>query len=100
MRRIVLLLLVAASAHAGELQQAVKDVKSLATAPLHWRSREWKRFGEGLGAVAVVMASDKTVTDAVQRNRSHATDEFARRITPFGGGRALQISALMFAGGA
>ena len=99
-RHIALLLLITVPSQAGELQRAARDVKSLATAPLHWRSAEWRRFGEGVAAVGVVMLADKTLTNAAERNRSQATDHFSRVITPWGGGRALQVSALMFAGGA
>jgi membrane-associated phospholipid phosphatase len=88
------------AAHAGEIRNAARDAKSLATAPLHWRSAEWRRLGAGVAAVAIVGALDKPIMDVVQRNRSSATESFSKAITPFGGGRMLQISALMFAGGA
>lgn len=97
---IILFLLVACTVQAGELQNAARDTKSLATAPLHWDSRQWQRLGQGAAAVAVVYALDKPIMDLVQRNRSSATDSFSKAVTPFGGGRALQITALMFAGGA
>lgn len=97
MKRLVALLLVATSLQAGELRNAARDAKALATAPIHWREHEWKRFGEGAAAVAIVAAFDKPIMDFVQRNRH---DSFAKALTPFGGGRALQISVLMFAGGA
>jgi membrane-associated phospholipid phosphatase len=95
-----LLLLCATVAQAGELQRAAADVKSLASAPLHWRAKEWKRFAEGAALVLVVAAADKPIEDAFQRNRSSTTNSFAKAITPFGGGRALQISALLFGAGA
>ena len=85
---------------AGEIRNAARDAKSLATAPLHWKSAEWRRFGEGIAAVAVVGALDKPIMDLVQRTRASATDSISEALTPFGGGRALQISALMFAAGA
>lgn len=99
-RCAVLLLLIASTAQAGDLQNAARDVKSLATAPLHWNKQQWQRFGEGLGLVVLVGAFDKPIDDAVQRNRSSFTNHFAKVITPFGGGRELQITALMYAGGA
>ena len=90
-----LLLLVACSAQAGELQRAAADVKSLATAPFHWRAKEWRRFGEGLALVVAVGAADKQIEDAFQRNRSSATNSFSKAITPWGAHRALEVSALL-----
>jgi membrane-associated phospholipid phosphatase len=115
MKRIglVLLLLIACPAMAAdsapkraahavrrELHRYVADAKSIATAPLHWSSSQWARFGEGTAAVAAVYAADPHFYDAVQRNRSAATNDFARLITPFGGRRAEYISALLIIGGA
>ncbi|PYQ57974.1 MAG: hypothetical protein DMF58_16770, partial [Acidobacteria bacterium] len=74
-------------------------VKSLATAPLHWKKAQWTRFGEGLGLIAIVMAADKPIEDAFQRNRSSSTNSFAKAVTPFGGGRGLEVSALLFGAG-
>jgi hypothetical protein len=90
-----LLLFVACSAQAGELQRAAADVKSLATAPFHWRAKEWRRFGEGAALVLAVAAADKPIDDAFQRNRTSSTNSFARTITPWGGHRALEVSALL-----
>ena len=91
--------LIAFSAEAGELQRAVGDVKSLALAPLHWRARGWERFGEGIALVLIVGTADKQIKDAFQRNRSSPTNSFAKAITPFGGGRGLELSALLFGAG-
>jgi membrane-associated phospholipid phosphatase len=71
----------------------------MAKAPLQWKSREWRRFGEGVGTVAVVMLADKKIDQIVQRNRSSFTNSFSRHVTPFGGGRAMQISALLLGAG-
>jgi hypothetical protein len=95
----LLLLWLAWSAHGGELEVVKDDVKSLTKAPFHWTSAEWQRFGEGVGAVAIVMLADKQVEATVQRNRTSFTDAFAHHDTPFGGGRALQISVLMLGTG-
>lgn len=110
---IALLLLVASPAFAEdnapkralhvvrkELHRYVEDAKAMAKAPLHWSSSEWARFGEGTAAVAAVYAVDPHLYDAVQRNRSSATNSFARAVTPFGGRRAEYISALLILGGA
>jgi len=99
-RTIIVLLLLALPLHAGELRNAANDAKALATAPLHWNHSQWQRLGEGAAAVVVVGLLDKPIEDAIQRNRSSFTNSFAKFVTPFGGGRALQITALMFAGGA
>ncbi len=91
--------MITASAHGGELQRAAADVKSLATAPLHWRAAEWRRFGEGAALLLAVGVADKQIEDAFQHNRSSATDSFSRHITPFGGHRAINISLLMIGSG-
>jgi len=95
----LLIAVLALPAHAGELHNAANDAKALATAPLHWRAKEWKRFGEGVVLVLAVGAADKPIEDAFQRNRSSTTNSYAKAITPFGGGRGLEFSALLFGGG-
>jgi hypothetical protein len=95
------------TATAGELKEEAKeaartaadDAKTLARAPIAWKAPEWRRFAEGAGAVAAVLIADKKLEDAFQRNRSSATDSFARNVTPFGGGRAMQVSALLIGTG-
>ena len=77
----------------------LSDAKSLATAPVHWKAKQWTRFGEGTLAVATVYAADQKLYDVVQRNRSACTDRFAKDITPFGGQRAVDLSLLMIAAG-
>ncbi len=96
---VVVLCCLALSSQAGELQNADDDAKTLATAPLHWKAPEWRRFAEGVAAVAAVMIADRRLEDAFQRNRSSSTDSFARRVTPFGGGRAMQVSAVLIGAG-
>lgn len=83
-----------------ELHRYVDDAKALAKAPLHWNSSQWAHLCEGTAAVAGIYAIDPHLYDAVQRNRSSATDDFARAITPFGARRAEYISALLIIGGA
>lgn len=90
----------AENAITNELKRDLHDAASLAAAPVHWRAKQWTRFGEGLAAAGVVYAADSHLYDAVQRNRSSSTNNFAKFITPFGGQRALDISALMWLGGA
>lgn len=112
MKRLALLILVAALPAYGadechvlciakrEVVRYARDAKSLAAAPLHWDRSEWTRFGEGSAAVLALYATDRQTSDYVQRHRSSSTDQFAKDITPFGGHRALQLSALMIAAGA
>jgi PAP2 superfamily len=83
-----------------EVIRYVRDAKSLATAPLRWDRGTWTRFGEGAAVVVSLYATDRQTSDRAQRERSSSTDQFAKTITPFGGGRALQLSALMIAAGA
>jgi membrane-associated phospholipid phosphatase len=90
----------AAHAVAPELRRYGGDAKALGAAPLHWQPAQWARFGEGAAAVAALYAADRHLYDAVQRNRSAFTDDFAKNVTPFGGRRALNISALLLIGGA
>ncbi len=82
-----------------ELRHYGQEAKTLATAPLHWDKKEWERFAEGTGAVVAVYAVDRRLYDAVQRNRSGFTNDFAKVVTPFGGQRAIDLSALLLAGG-
>ncbi|HSP33913.1 MAG TPA: phosphatase PAP2 family protein [Thermoanaerobaculia bacterium] len=80
---------------ATEVRQYGHDFKAMTLAPLRWDAQRWTRFGEGVGAVAVLYAADRPLYDAVQRNRSSFTNDFAKVVTPFGGRRAEYISALM-----
>ena len=83
----------------NEVKRYVRDAKDLAAAPRHWNARQWAHFGEGVGAVAVLYSADQRLYNDVQRHRGPFTDDFAKTITPFGGRRALDISALLIMGG-
>jgi hypothetical protein len=83
-----------------EVVRYVRDAKSLAAAPLHWDRQAWERFGEGTAVVVALYATDKQTSDRVAQQRSSSTDQFAKTLTPFGGHRALEISALMILTGA
>lgn len=96
MRRIVLILLIALPLRAGEVQQFGRDVKAMALAPLHWTKAEWARFAEGAGTVAVLMAADRQADDFVLR---HPAARLSRIATPWGGQRAVELSALMIGSG-
>jgi membrane-associated phospholipid phosphatase len=82
-----------------ELKRYGHDAKDLATQPLRWDQHQWTRFAEGTAAVAAFYAADRHLYDQVQRHRTPFTNDFAKAITPFGGQRALDISALMIIGG-
>ncbi|GAC1400407.1 MAG: hypothetical protein NVSMB68_15370 [Thermoanaerobaculia bacterium] len=101
---LIVLLLVSSPLAAGpvtaELKRDLHDAVSLAAAPLHWHRSQWARFGVGVAAMGALYAGDRHLYDGVQRNRTSATDRFARDVTPFGGHRALDLSLLMIAGGA
>lgn len=83
-----------------EVKRYAHDAKDMALAPTRWRGREWARFGAGVAVVAAVYAADEHLYDQLQRHRTSFTDDFARVITPFGGGRAMQLSALLIVTGA
>src|SRR5260221_2136807 len=101
------LTLLSLTATAGELKDAIKDAAktavddatTLARAPIKWKAPEWRGFAEGAGTVVAVMVADKKLEDIFQRNRSSAADSFARNVTPFGGGRAMQVSAVLIGTG-
>jgi membrane-associated phospholipid phosphatase len=82
-----------------ELRRYAHDAKDLTLTPLRWDQRQWIRFAEGTAAVAAVYAADRYLFDEVQRHRSSFSDQFSKTITPFGGRRALYVSALLVVGG-
>src|SRR5947209_14494468 len=82
-----------------EVERYAHDAKAMATAPLHWTTAQWTRFGEGAAAVAAVYTADHSLYDRVQSARSSATNNFAKVVTPFGGRRAEYISAALIIGG-
>jgi len=84
----------------NEVVRDFEDAKDLARAPLHWDKQTWARFAEGTAVVVALYATDRQTSDRVQQNRTSSTDQFAKTITPFGGQRALELSALMIATGA
>jgi membrane-associated phospholipid phosphatase len=74
-------------------------VKHLATAPIHWKKKEWTRFGEGVAAVGAVMLVDKPVIDAIQRNRSEAGDKWFDAVTHLGGAYGTDLTIALLLGG-
>ncbi len=90
---------IANSAVVRELKRYGHDFKEMAVAPTRWTPAQWARLGEGVAAGGAVYAADEHLYNAFQRNRSELTDDFAKIVTPFGGRRALNISALLIVGG-
>jgi membrane-associated phospholipid phosphatase len=90
----------AGSVARNEINRYARDARSLALAPLHWDAAAWRRFAEGTAAVGALYLGDRSLYDGVQRNRSAASDQFAKDVTPFGGRRALDVSVLLIAAGA
>ncbi len=82
-----------------EAKRYAHDARDLAVAPARWKSREWARFGAGVALVAATYAADEQLYRGVQRNRTRFSDDFSKAITPFGGGRAQQVSALLIVAG-
>jgi len=78
---------------------ALVMARSLATAPAHWNEAQWERFAEGTAVVATVYVADERLYNEAQRHRSSFTNDFAKTVTPFGGRRALDISALLLISG-
>src|SRR4051812_16382851 len=85
----------AATAVKHEVVRYFRDAKSIATAPLHWDRTAWERFGEGSAAVVALYAVDKQTSNEFAEQRSSSSNQVAKIVTPFGGHRALEISALM-----
>ena len=77
MRRLLLLLLIAAPLHAGEVQQFGSDVNAMTLAPLHWTKAQWMRFAEGAGTVAAVAIADHAISDFTQDHPSRRLSRIA-----------------------
>jgi membrane-associated phospholipid phosphatase len=75
-----------------EVKRYGSDAAAIVRAPLQWDEAMWRKVAIITAADAAAFAADESIADFVQRNRSHAGDQFAKTITPFGGGRALQVS--------
>jgi membrane-associated phospholipid phosphatase len=74
----------------NEVKRYGSDAAAIVRAPLQWDEAMWRK----VAIITAVDAADESIADFVQRNRSHASDQFAKTITPFGGGRALQLSGV------
>src|SRR5690349_7013716 len=97
---LVLALLAAPSLFAANPGKAVvneakrygSDAVAMVRAPLQWDEATWRKVAIIAAADAAAFAADESTAGFVQRNRNHASDQFAKTVTPFGGGRALQLS--------
>ena len=75
-----------------EVKRYGSDAVALVRAPLQWDEAMWRKVAIITAADAAAFAADQSFANFVQRNRRHASDQFAKAFTPFGGGRALQLS--------
>ncbi len=82
-----------------EAQRYLTDAGGIATAPLHWDERTWKQVALILAADGAAFAVDEEVAEVVQRNRTPASEDLSRFVTPLGGGRGLQLAAATFVTG-
>lgn len=89
----------AVSALGGEARQYARDLRAFASAPLHWRSREWAAAAATMTAFGVVLAADEEISGAAERNRSDASEKVARFVTPLGGAVGEDLSIVMLVGG-
>jgi membrane-associated phospholipid phosphatase len=80
----------------NEVKRYGSDAAAIVRAPLQWDEAMWRKVAIITAADAAAFAADESIAGFVQRNRSHAGDQFAKTITPFGGGRALQVSGATF----
>jgi membrane-associated phospholipid phosphatase len=89
----------AAVALGGEARQYARDLGAFASAPLHWRSREWAAATATITAFGVVLAADEEISAAFERNRSDASEKVAGFVTPLGGSIGEDLSIVMLVGG-
>ena len=80
-------------------RRSAHDVKVLSTAPLHWRSRQWEHFGEGIALIAVAYAGDTKIVNAIQRNHHASTDRYLLDVTKLGGGLGEELTIATAAAG-
>jgi membrane-associated phospholipid phosphatase len=77
----------------NEVKRYGSDTAAMVRAPLQWDASMWRRAGFFFGADASAFALDQEIAGAAQRNRSSSSEDFSRIVTPFGGRRALNLSA-------
>jgi membrane-associated phospholipid phosphatase len=82
-----------AKAVVDEVKRYGSDAAAIARAPLTWDEAMWRKVALITALDVDLFAADESIARVAQRNRTHASEEFANAVTPFGGGRALQLSA-------
>jgi hypothetical protein len=76
----------------NEARRYGNDFKAVVLAPEHWNRADWGRAALTIGTIAVLMREDEHIAHEVQAHRNSTTDSISKNITPFGGGRGLQLS--------
>ena len=79
--------------------QVLQDGRDLATAPLRWHGREWRRFAEGSAAVAAAFAADNQIVRFVSRQQTRGLDHYLSGVTHRGGGYGVDLAAVLAVGG-
>src|SRR2546430_15908446 len=79
--------------------QVLDDGRDLATAPLRWHGREWRRFAEGSAAVVAAFAVDNQIVRFVSRQQNRELDRYLRGVTHLGGGYGVDLAAVLAVGG-
>ena len=79
----------------SEVRQYGRDLKAIVLAPESWKRDDWGRAALAVGTVAFLTHEDEHIANEIQRHRNSRTDSFARAVTPFGGGRGLELSVAM-----
>ena len=97
---IVLALQIAApfaygNAITNEVRRYARDFKALVIAPAHWDRRQWGGAALAIGSIAVLMQEDQHIAHTIQAHRNSTTDSISKAVTPFGGGRGLQLSVAL-----
>ena len=88
------------SAFSGEyLRLLVLDTTYILTAPAHWGREEWRNFSLYTAGIGAVMLLDKPIYEAVQRNKTASTDDFAKSVQEVGSYPSFGIMGAFYAGG-
>ena len=71
------------------MRMAGRDLKAVAQAP----AREWKKVAAGTAVVGAALLLDDELARIARSNDSHALDQTARLVEPFGGGHSDKVMA-------
>ncbi len=82
-----------------EAGRYIADAAGLATAPFTWTASDWKKAGGVTVVLGGLLVADESIDHAVQKNRSHFTDQVSSQTTSFGGGRGPEISVALIVAG-